>query len=97
MYRAREVPDIQYRSCLPVDAASDHDTIQGRQVDREEIGTRSMIGEIEGILSALNQAGVRYLVVGGVGAALSPCRLTFAGCWHTLRGSDKAPIIRTVL
>ena len=25
-----------------------------------------MVGEIEGILDALNRAGVRYLVVGGV-------------------------------
>ncbi len=36
----------------------------------EEIETRSMVGEIESILDALNRAGVRYLVVGGVAVVL---------------------------
>ncbi|WP_337288852.1 nucleotidyl transferase AbiEii/AbiGii toxin family protein [Candidatus Methylomirabilis sp.] len=55
---------------FPVDATLSHDTIHGRQADRKEIEARSMIGEIEDILDALNQARVRYLVVGGVAVVL---------------------------
>jgi hypothetical protein len=36
----------------------------------KEIEARSMVGEIEGILDALNQARVRYLIVGGVADVL---------------------------
>jgi len=62
--------EIQAGPYFAVDAPSVHDTIQRRQADRKEIETRLMVGEIEGILDALNRARVRYLVVGGVAVVL---------------------------
>jgi predicted nucleotidyltransferase len=54
---------------LPRPAAAARGLVQSRRVDAQ-LETDGDVGAIETVLSALNAAGVRYLVVGGVAVVL---------------------------